>query len=439
MEQYIIKGGNPLVGDVEISGAKNSALGILAAAIMCDETVTVRNLPDVNDIRVFLKAIESIGAMVRFPEKNNPHVVEINGKSIREFVVDNDYIHQIRASYYLIGAMLGKYKQACVALPGGCKIGTRPIDQHQKGFKLLGAKIRIENGLIYADAENDPETGKPALKGTKIYLDVVSVGATINVMLAASMAEGRTVIENAAKEPHVVDVAQFLNQMGADVRGAGTDRIRINGVPRFHSADHEIIPDQIEAGTYMCAAAATGGDVTIRHIIPTHLESIVSKLKEMDVKVEKVGDDAIRVWRDGKMTSASIKTQPHPGFPTDMQSQFAACLALAEGTSTVTEKIFENRFQYIDELTKMGAHIVVESSTAIISGVNKLTGATVAASDLRAGAALVIAGLAAEGTTYVKDIHYIQRGYENFESKIRRLGGMISRVDSDLKERNRIS
>ncbi len=335
--------------------------------------------------------------------------------------------------------MLGKYKQACVALPGGCKIGTRPIDQHQKGFRLLGAKIRIENGLIYADAEQDPQTGEAKLRGTKIYLDVVSVGATINVMLAASMAEGKTIIENAAKEPHVVDVAQFLNQMGADIKGAGTDRIRINGVPKFHAADHEIIPDQIEAGTYLCAAAATGGDVTIRHIIPTHLESIVSKLKDMSVNVEQVGDDAIRVWCDGRMTGTSIKTQPHPGFPTDMQSQFAVCLALAEGSSMVSEKIFENRFQYIDELTKMGAQITKDGSTAFITGVEKLTGASLTASDLRAGAALVIAGLAAEGTTYVKDIHYIQRGYENFEYKIRRLGGLISRIDPDQQERNRIS
>ena len=433
MEQYMIKGGNPLVGCVEIGGAKNSALGILAAAIMCDETVTVRNLPDVNDIRVFLNAIRSIGATVIYPERNNPHVVMINGKNIKDYEVDNEYIRQIRASYYLIGAMLGKYKEAGVALPGGCNIGARPIDQHQKGFRALGAKIRIENGMIYAKTVGPDGKGTGKLTGNHIYLDVVSVGATINIMLAASMAEGRTIIENAAKEPHVVDVAQFLNQMGADIRGAGTERIRIKGVQKFHAADHEIIPDQIEAGTFLCAAAATGGDVTINHVIPQHLESIIAKLKEMGAEVEMVGeqDDAVRVVAPERLIPTTIKTMPHPGFPTDMQAQFGVCLSIADGSSLVTEKIFENRFKYTDELMKMGANITVEGTTAFITGVKKLSGATVTAPDLRAGAALVIAGLAAEGTTYVENIHYVQRGYENFESKIRKLGGMITRIDTE--------
>ncbi len=414
--QYFIKGGNPLVGSVEIGGAKNSALGILAAAIMCDETVTIRNLPDVNDINVFINAIKSIGAQIVYPNPNDRHIVMINGRGIRNLEVDNEYIRQIRASYYLIGALLGKYKEAAVALPGGCNIGARPIDQHQKGFKALGADIKIDKGMIYARADK--------LVGKTIYLDVVSVGATINIMLAASMAEGKTIIENAAKEPHVVDVAQFLNQMGADIRGAGTGRIRINGVKKFKAADHEIIPDQIEAGTFMCAAAATMGDVTITHVIPQHLEAITAKLLDMGAQIEET-DDAIRVVVPKRLGSTTIKTMPHPGFPTDMQSQFVVCLALASGNSLVTEKIFESRFQYTGELVKMGANITVEGTTAFIQGVDKLTGAIVKAPDLRAGAALVIAGLSAEGCTCVEDIKYIKRGYENFAEKLRSLGGII--------------
>ncbi len=420
-EQYFIKGGNPLVGEVEISGAKNSALGILAAAIMADEDVTVRNLPDVSDIRNFLEAIRLIGAQVVYPDPDDPHVVKINGRGIQSLEANNDYIRQIRASYYLIGALLGKYKEAAVALPGGCAIGARPINQHQKGFRALGADVHICNGIIFTKAER--------LIGKSIYLDVVSVGATINIMLAASMAEGTTIIENAAKEPHVVDVAQMLNQMGADIRGAGTSRIRIYGVRKLHGADHEIIPDQIEAGTFMCAAAATRGDVTVTHVIPQHLESITAKLVDMGAMVEVAEtNDALRVWAPDRLVSTTIKTLPHPGFPTDMQSQFAVCLTLAEGTSLVTETIFENRFQYADELTKMGANLTVEGTTAFIQGVKGLTGATVAAMDLRAGAALVIAGLAAEGVTCVEHIKYIQRGYERFEEKIRSLGGDIRRV-----------
>jgi UDP-N-acetylglucosamine 1-carboxyvinyltransferase len=424
MEQYLIRGGNPLVGEVEIGGAKNSALGILAAAIMCDETVIIRNLPDVNDINVFLNAIKSIGAEVHYPDPRDRHMVAINGKNIRVHEVDNDYIRKIRASYYLIGALLGKYKEAGVALPGGCNIGSRPIDQHQKGFKALGAKVWIDKGMIFAKADE--------LVGRHIYLDVVSVGATINIMLAASQAKGTTIIENPAKEPHVVDVAQFLNQMGADIKGAGTDVIRINGVRRFKAADHEIIPDQIEAGTFMCAAVATRGDVTLKHVIPKHLESISAKLLEMGAEIEEL-DDAVRVVATKRLTPTSIKTMPYPGFPTDMQSQVAVCLALADGTSLVTEKIFENRFKYTDELTKMGASIKVEGNTAFITGVKQYTGAVVSAPDLRAGAALVIAGLAAEGCTCVEQIQYIQRGYENFEEKIRGLGGVIEKVDVESR------
>lgn len=420
MEQYLIKGGNPLVGEVEIGGAKNSALGILAAAIMCDETVTIRNLPDVNDINVFLNAIQSIGAEVHYPDPKDRHTVTICGRNIRTLEVDNEYIRKIRASYYLIGALLGKYKEAGVALPGGCNIGSRPIDQHQKGFKALGARVWIEKGMIFTSAEE--------LKGQHIYLDVVSVGATINIMLAASMAKGVTIIENAAKEPHVVDVAQFLNQMGANIKGAGTDVIRITGVERFKAADHEIIPDQIEAGTFMCAAVATRGDVTLKHVIPRHLESITAKLVEMGAEIEELYD-SVRIVATKRLNPTSIKTMPYPGFPTDMQSQIAVCLSLADGTSLVTEKIFENRFKYTDELIKMGADIKVEGNTAFITGVPKYTGAIVSAPDLRAGAALVIAGLAAEGVTCVEDIQYIQRGYENFEEKIRSLGGIIEKVD----------
>ena len=422
MEQYLIKGGNPLVGEVEIGGAKNSALGILAAAIMCDETVTIRNLPDVNDINVFLNAVISIGAEVRYPNPKDRHTVTINGCGIRTHEVDNDYIRKIRASYYLIGALLGKYREAGVALPGGCNIGSRPIDQHQKGFKALGAKVWIDRGMIFTSADE--------LNGKHIYLDVVSVGATINIMLAASRAKGMTIIENAAKEPHVVDVANFLNSMGANIKGAGTDVIRIRGVETLHRTEYSIIPDQIEAGTFMFAAAATRGDVTVRNVIPKHLEATTAKLEEIGCEVEEF-DDAVRVRAPHVLHRTHVKTLPYPGYPTDMQPQIAVTLALAEGTSIVTESIFENRFKYADELSRMGANIKVEGNSAIIDGVRKLTGARVSAPDLRAGAALVIAGLAAEGVTVVDDIVYIQRGYENFEEKLRSLGAEIERVSSE--------
>ena len=419
MEQYVIKGGNPLYGEVEIGGAKNAALAILAAAIMTDETVTIDNLPNVRDINVLLQAIEEIGAHV---ERVDVHKVKINGSFIRGVNVDNEFIRKIRASYYLIGALLGKYRHAEVALPGGCDIGSRPIDLHMKGFRSMGAEVDIAHGLVVAKAEK--------LNGTHIYLDKVSVGATINIMMAASMAEGKTVSENAAKEPHVVDVANFLNSMGANIRGAGTDVIRIVGVEKLHKTEYSVIPDQIEAGTFMFAVAAAGGDVLVKDVIPKHLEATTAKLFEVGCKVEEF-DDSVRVISDGKLKHTQVTTLPYPGFPTDMQPQMAVLLGIAEGTSTVTESIFENRFKYVDELTRMGADIKVESNIAIISGVNRYTGARVNAPDLRAGAALVIAGLAADGITVVDDIYYIERGYEALEDKLTKIGATIAKVEDE--------
>lgn len=419
MEQYVIKGGNPLYGEVEIGGAKNAALAILAAAIMTDETVTIDNLPNVRDINVLLQAIEEIGAHV---ERVDIHKVKINGSFIRGVNVDNEFIRRIRASYYLIGALLGKYKHAEVALPGGCDIGSRPIDLHMKGFRSMGAEIDIAHGLVIARAKE--------LKGTHIYMDKVSVGATINIMMAAAMADGKTVIENAAKEPHVVDVANFLNSMGANIRGAGTDVIRIVGVEKLHATEYSVIPDQIEAGTFMFAVAAAGGNVLVKNVIPKHLEATTAKLLEVGCQVEEF-DDSVRVISDGHLRHTQVTTLPYPGFPTDMQPQMAVLLGIAEGTSTVTESIFENRFKYVDELTRMGADIKVESNIAIISGVKRYTGARVNAPDLRAGAALVIAGLAAEGITVVDDIYYIQRGYEALEEKLTKIGAKIARVEDE--------
>lgn len=419
MEQYVIKGGNPLYGEVEIGGAKNAALAILAAAIMTDETVTIDNLPNVRDINVLLQAIEEIGAHV---ERVDIHKVKINGSFIRGVNVDNEFIRRIRASYYLIGALLGKYKHAEVALPGGCDIGSRPIDLHMKGFRSMGADIDIAHGLVIARAKE--------LKGTHIYMDKVSVGATINIMMAAAMADGKTVIENAAKEPHVVDVANFLNSMGANIRGAGTDVIRIVGVERLHATEYSVIPDQIEAGTFMFAVAAAGGNVLVKDVIPKHLEATTAKLLEVGCQVEEF-DDSVRVISNGHLKHTQVTTLPYPGFPTDMQPQMAVLLGIAEGTSTVTESIFENRFKYVDELTRMGADIKVESNIAIISGVKRYTGARVNAPDLRAGAALVIAGLAADGITVVDDIYYIQRGYEALEEKLTKIGAKIARVEDE--------
>jgi UDP-N-acetylglucosamine 1-carboxyvinyltransferase len=418
MEKYVIKGGVPLVGEVEIGGAKNAALAILAAATMTDETVYIDNMPDESDTNAMLQAIQSTGAFV---ERTGRHSVKINASQIHNYTIE-DYIKKIRASYYLLGALLGKYKHAAVVLPSGCNIGLRPIDQHIKGFTALGAKVNIEHGIIDARADR--------LIGNHIYLDVVSVGATINIMMAAAMADGKTIIENAAKEPHVVDFANFLNSMGAEIKGAGTDVIRIKGVDKLHGTEYTIIPDQIEAGTFMLAAAATKGDITVKNVIPKHLESISAKLIEMGCQIHE-SDDEVRVVATKRLSNTHVKTLPYPGYPTDMQPQITVALGLASGISIVTESIFENRFKYVDELTRMGASIKVEGSTAIVEGVDKYTGAVVSAPDLRAGAALVIAALTAEGYSTVEDIKYIERGYEDFDEKLRALGAQIEKVDSD--------
>ncbi len=421
MEQYIIRGGNPLVGEVEIGGAKNAALAILTAAVMTDEPVLIENVPDVSDTNVLLEAISVIGATV---DRIDRHTVRINGSTIGSVSVDYEFIKKIRASYYLLGALLGKYKRAEVPLPGGCNIGSRPIDQHLKGFRALGAKVDILHGAILAQADE--------LKGNHIFLDMVSVGATINIMMAAALAKGNTIIENAAREPHVVDAANFLNSMGANIKGAGTDVIRIRGVEELHGTRYSIVPDMIEAGTYMFAAAATKGDVLIKNVIPKHLEAMTAKLEEIGCDVEEF-DDAVRVSATKRLGRTHVKTLPYPGFPTDMQPQISVTLALAEGTSIVTESIFENRFKYADELGRMGGCIKVEGNTAIIDGVEGFTGAQVSAPDLRAGAALAIAGLAAEGYTIVDDIIYIQRGYEDFDGKLRGLGAEIEKVKNETE------
>ncbi|HAK58090.1 MAG TPA: UDP-N-acetylglucosamine 1-carboxyvinyltransferase [Lachnospiraceae bacterium] len=419
MYKYMIRGGNPLTGEVTIGGAKNAALGIIVAAIMANEPVTIENIPDVDDVRVLLDAVESIGAIV---ERLDMTTVRINGALINDVNVDQEAIRKIRGSYYLVGALLGKYKRALVALPGGCQIGSRPIDQHIKGFEQLGAKVSIHHGKIDAKAET--------LRGDHIYLDCPSVGATINIMMAACMAEGKTIIENPAKEPHIVDVANFLNSMGANIRGAGTDAIRIRGVSKLHGSEYSIIPDQIEAGTFMLMVAATRGDVLIKNVIPKHLEAITAKLTEIGCRVDEY-DDCVRVIADKRLSYANVKTMPYPGFPTDMQPQMTTLLSLSMGTSIVTETIFETRLKYVSELRRMGANITVEGNAAFITGVDKFTGAEVSAPDLRAGAALVMAGLAAEGITCVDQIHYIERGYERFEDKIRGIGGRIEKIDVD--------
>ena len=420
MQQYIIKGGKRLEGEVKISGYKNAALGIIAASIMTDEIVKIENVPNVRDINVLLKAIEDIGVEIDWVGKNT---IKVNASKINTVDVDFDYVRKIRGSYYLVGALLGKYKKAKVALPGGCNIGSRPIDRHVKGFEALGSKVKIERGLICVEADK--------LSGGNIYFDESSVGATINVMLAACMAEGQVVLENAAKEPHVVDVANFLNSMGANIKGAGTEVIRIEGVKKLHGSEYSIIPDQIEAGTFMFAAAATKGDVLITNVIPKHLEAFTAKLLEIGTEVIEY-DDAIRIKANGRLGSAHVKTLVYPGFLTDMQPQMTTLLSVSEGTSIVTESIFENRFKYADELVRMGADIkVVESNTAIITGVEKLTGATVSAPDLRGGAALVIAGLMADGYTIVENVEYIERGYEDFEIKMQELGAAMIKVNSD--------
>lgn len=416
MDKLVIKGGNPLFGSVEISGAKNAAVAILPASILASSGVcNIDNIPNIEDVNCLERIIESLGCTV----VRNSNSVMIDSTTLNNFDANTEDVRKMRASYYLIGALLGRFKKARVELPGGCPIGVRPIDQHIKGFEALGARVVINHGCVVVEADK--------LIGTNIFFDVVSVGATINVMLAATLAEGTTTLENVAKEPHVVDVANFLNSMGANVKGAGTDIIRITGVKELKGCTYSVIPDQIEAGTFMIAAAATKGRITIENVIPKHLESISAKLAEMGAEVVESGD-SITVSSNGKLKGVNVKTQPYPGFPTDVQQPLSTLLCIAKGRSNVTESIWESRFKHVDELKKMGANIKVEGRTAMIDGVEKLTGATVRATDLRAGAAMVIAGLIAEGTTEVLDIEHIDRGYPNIENKFKKLGADICRV-----------
>ena len=416
MDKYVIRGGNPLHGEVEISGAKNAAVAIIPAALMVEGVCRIENIPQISDTDMLLTILSEMGAKVRTINKTT---VEIDCTSVRKDGAPYDLMRKIRASYYLIGAMLGRFGSAKTTMPGGCNFGVRPIDQHIKGMTALGAQVEVKGGFVYAEAPNG------ILTGSKIYLDKVSVGATMNIMLAASKAQGKTTIENAAREPHIVDLANFLNSMGADVRGAGTDTIKIYGVDKLHGGTYSIIPDQIEAGTYMAAVAAAGGEITIRNVIPKHLDCISAKLREMGVQIEEYADSVV-VQRSGKLTRTNIKTQPYPGFPTDMQPQISTVLCLAEGTSVVTEGVWDNRYKYISELKKMGAEVQVDGKTAVIEGVPFLTGAPVAACDLRAGAAVVIAGLCAKGETVVEDVVFIERGYQDLVGKLKSLGADIT-------------
>ena len=417
MDKYRIVGGTPLSGEVEISGAKNAAVAILPAAMMCDGVCRIENIPNISDVAHLIQIMYQLGVNIKMINKST---IEVDARHITTHVVPYEMTKHMRASAYLIGVLLTRFRQAKVAMPGGCNFGLRPIDQHIKGFEALGAAVEIEKGgLVVAKAAE--------LTGNSIYLDVVSVGATINIMLAAVKAKGQTVIENAATEPHIVDLANFLNSMGADIRGAGTDVIKIRGVERLEGTTYTIIPDQIEAGTYMFAAAATGGNVLVKNVIPKHLESITAKLEEMGVTVEEY-DDSVRVYRERPLMRTNIKTMPHPGFPTDMQPQASVLLSIAEGTSIVTEGVWDNRFRYVDQLTRMGAQIQVDGKIAVITGVSHLTGAPVVATDLRAGAAMILAGLVADGVTEIEDIIYIERGYENVVEKFKALGADISVV-----------
>ena len=419
MEKYVINGGKPLQGEVDISGAKNAAVAIIPAALMVDGICRIENMPQISDTDMLLTILTQLGAEVRMI---CPGTIEIDSRNVRFCDAPFELMRKIRASYYLIGAMLGRFGSAKTTMPGGCNFGVRPIDQHIKGMNALGADVDVRNGFVYAEATHG------SLHGAKIYLDKVSVGATMNIILAATMANGRTIIENAAREPHIVDLANFLNSMGADVRGAGTDTVKINGVDRLHGGSYSIIPDQIEAGTYMAAAAATGGEVLVKNVIPKHLECISAKLRETGTIVQEY-EDCVLVKGNGHLRKANIKTLPYPGFPTDMQPQMGALLCMANGTSVITEGIYDNRFKYVNELRKMGADIQVDGRIAIFEGGAKLTGAPVMACDLRAGAAMVIAGLCASGKTEIEDIHFIERGYENFVGKLRKLGADISIVD----------
>ena len=419
MAKYIVQGGTPLFGEVEISGAKNAAVAIIPAALLVDGVCRIENIPQISDVTLCLRILEELGANIR---SINRHTVEIDARHIHSTRTSYELARKIRASYYLIGALLGRFGQAEVAMPGGCNFGVRPIDQHVKGFATLGAKVVVEGGFIHASAE----TGR--LHGANIYLDVVSVGATMNIMMAAVMAVGNTIIENAAKEPHIVDLANFLNSMGANIRGAGTDTIKIRGVDHLTGGSYAIIPDQIEAGTYMAAVAATGGQVLVKNIIPKHMDCITAKLQECGVEVEE-REDTLLVRRTGKLQKANVKTLPYPGFPTDMQPQITAVLCLAEGTSLVTESVWNSRYQYVDELKRMGAHIQVDDKTAVVEGVDHLTGAPIQACDLRAGAAMVIAALAAQGQSEISCVQYIERGYEDIVEKLRALGADIRSVE----------
>ena len=420
MTKYIVQGGKPLFGEIEISGAKNAAVAIIPAALMVDGVCRVENLPQISDVTMSLKILENLGAQIR---TINRHTVEIDSTHIHSTRTDYELARKIRASYYLIGALLGRFGHGEVAMPGGCNFGgVRPIDLHVKGFTALGAKVTVEGGFIRA------ATDRPRLKGANVYLDVVSVGATMNIMMAAAMAEGNTVIENAAREPHIVDLANFLNSMGANIRGAGTDTIKIRGGERLTGGTYAIIPDQIEAGTYMTAVAATGGQILIKNIIPKHMDCITAKLVEMGVEVEE-NEDTLLVRRTGPLQRTNVKTLPYPGFPTDMQPQITTVLSLAEGTSLVTEGVWSSRYRYVDELRRMGAKIQVDDKTAVVEGVDHLTGAPIQASDLRAGAALVIAALAAHGESEVSHVQYIERGYENIVEKLRAVGAEIRSVE----------
>ena len=412
-ENLLITGGTPLKGRVRINGAKNAAIAIIPAALLVDGICRIENVPDIIDVRIITDILSQLGARIRFINK---HTIEINSTGLTPCAAPYEMVSKMRASYYLLGSLLSRFHKASVALPGGCDFGVRPIDQHLKGFRHLGANIETVHGVIEATAEK--------LIGTNIYLDVVSVGATINIMLAATLADGLTVIENPAKEPHVVDVANFLTLMGAKISGAGTDTIKITGVERLHGGTYSIIPDQIEAGTFMIATAATGGDVFIDNVTPTHLQSISSKLIEMGVEVDEY-DDSVRVRRTEPLKAISVKTLPYPGFATDLHPQMAVLLCMAEGTSTIFEGVWDNRFQYVPELRRLGANISVDGRTATIEGVPRLTGAQVEANDLRAGAALIVAGLAANGVTEVSNMHYVERGYENFAKKLFSLGAQV--------------
>ena len=416
MDKFIIKGGRRLSGEVIISGAKNAVVAILPAVILSDEPCVIENVPDISDVRISLKILREMGAEVT-PLGNCTY--RIDPTTITKFCVPYEIARKMRASYYFLGALLGKYKKARVSMPGGCSLGDRPIDQHLKAFSILGADYTLSQGMVDLKAEK--------LTGNQIFFDVVTVGATMNAMLASVKAEGLTIIENAAKEPHIVDLANFLNSMGANIMGAGTDVIKIRGVEHLHGANYSVIPDQIEAGTFMIAAAATKGDVTIKNVIPKHLESITKKLEKIGVNVECF-DDSVRVWAEGPLVKTNVKTSPHPGFPTDMQPQIATLLTLAEGTSIITESIWEQRFRYVDELRRMGADITVNGSVALIEGTGQLTGAPVKACDLRAGAALIIAGLSASGITEIEDIFHIERGYDSMDVKLRALGADIRKV-----------